>query len=280
MLYQSFFSYFNIYQYKDFIEILFFSSVFYYLSFWLQRDQQKNILGWFYGYCSLIVLTKITTLITAHYVLLACFPLVFIALIVIHQELLQRNFVMLHTIKPARVTDYHWTEQLIRNCLIALNNHKGVTGIIERTDALKTLLDTDFYFNCELSDGLLEIVFASSLFKHEKLLWINDQGKLIALNSDWKQNSIQTWLAQEVKEQEQWLQNALFFTTKTDALIFRLNPKQRTFTLVARGKIIEHVSASAALKTIKTYLGHNHPSLKGEPHATSRKTASTEQSFT
>lgn len=280
MLYQSFFSYFNIYQYKDFIEILFFSSAFYYISLWLQRDKQKNILGWFYGYCSLIIATKATTLLATHYVLLVCFPLTFICLIVLHQELLQRNFVMHQTIKPARVTDYDWMEQLIRNCLMALNNHKGITGIIERNDRLNNLLETNSYFNCDLSDGLLEIIFASSLFKHQKLLWINDKGKLIALNSDWKQNSIETWLAQEVKEQDQWLQNALFFTTKTDALIFRLNPEQRTFTLIARGKIIEHVSASTALKTIKTYLGHNHPSLKGEPHATSRKTASTEQSFT
>jgi hypothetical protein len=272
--------YFNIYDLKDILEITFFSSAIYYFSAWLKQDRQKQLLMSFYGYCTLLTICHFTNLYTAGTALILFAPVALIIFIVLHQELLQRNFITLHTITPAHYAEQDWTETLIRSCLVAVSSQKSIYCIIEKKQNLSNLLTAAYRIDCKLSEGLLDVLIRSDSFESNKMIWLKDNGTLCAINSNWKRNSIDTWLAQEVKEQEPWLQNALFFTSKTDALCFKINEQTRTFTLVAQAKVLEEVSAHAALKTIKKYLGHSEVSKKGEIHATGHKVSSTQQSIT
>lgn len=271
--------YLHIYTWADLIEIALFSSVIYYFSAWLKEDKQKPLLLSFYGYCVAITIGHIAHLQTVSSALFLFAPVLLVVFIVLHQDTLQRNFITLHNITPSQTTANDWLELLVRSCLVAVSNNKPISCIIQKRNDLHTLLSCPYEFKCKLSEGLLDLLINSSGFNPKKLIWLKDDGTLQAVNTSWKKNSVDTWLAQEIKEQEQWLQDALFFTAKTDALYCKINPSNRTFTLVAQGKLLEEVSAHAALKTIKKYLGHFDLTTKGDNHAGHHKTTTTEQSF-
>lgn len=266
-----------IFRWQDTLEILLFSGGIFYLSLWLKQDSEKPLLGIFYGYCTVFLASYHLQLFTLSTALLTFAPITVAVCLLLHQSTLQKNFIALHNITPATTT-IDWLELVVRSALVALGDNKPITGIIEKKQALDTLLTSPYPFDCPLSEGLFHILINSQVFDTNALVWIDNSGRLRAINAEWKKNSVDEWLAQEVKEQEQWLQDALFFTTKTDALFFKLNPATRTFTLIAQGKILQRVSAHSALRTIKKYLGLT-DSQKGEDYAHLNKTTSTEQSL-
>ena len=264
-----------IFRWQDVIEILAFSGGILYLSTWLKRDTATPLLGIFYGYCTVFLAAYYFELVTLSTALLTFAPIAVAVCLMLHQSTLQKNFVALHAITTT-TESYDWVDLLIRSSLIALGESKPITAIIEKTQSLETLLTSTYSFDCPLSEGLFQVLITSKTFHPHDILWIIQNGKLQAINSQWKKSSVDEWLAQEVKEQEQWLQDALFFTSKTDALFFKLNPKTRTFTLVAQGKILQHASAHAALRMIKNYLGHT-LEKKVIDYAHLKKTASSKQ---
>lgn len=264
----------SLYGWKDICEVLFFSSIIYYFSAWLKRDRQKPLLLYFYMYCTLITVTYYSNFFTITTLLITGAPVALVLFIVVHQETLQRNFISLHNITPQK--DYgDWVEYMIRSCLVAVGNNKPIHALIEKRNNLASFLHISHRFETIITQGLLDVLIQSSAFDSEKIIIMKDNGTLVGINGTWKKSSVDAWLAAEVKEQEQWVQDALFFTSKSDALYFAIDPATRTFTLFAQGKLLETVSAQAAQKTIKQYLGHfNH---KGELYAQSSKTTSAKQ---
>lgn len=263
-----------IFRWQDVIEILAFSGGILYLSIWLRKDNSTPLLGIFYGYSSLFLGAYYLEMLTLSSTLLTFAPIIVAICLMLHQSTLQKNFIALHAITPTEETT-DWVDLIIRSALVALGENKPVTAIIEKTQALDTLLASHYPFDCQFSEGLFQVLITSTTLSSNDILWIGNTGKLRAINSHWKKSSVDEWLAQEVKEQEQWLQDALFFTSKTDALFFKLNPKTRTFTLVAQGKILQHASAHTALRTIKKYLGLT-LEKKGNDYAPLQKTTSSE----
>lgn len=280
-MYNTVFWDFGIFSWRDCVEILFLSYALYGVSLWLQRDFQKPLLLYFYGYCLLFFTTHYAHLSTIHSLLLTLFPICALIFILLHQDTLQRNFVMLRNITPAEQVTEHWTELLIRSSLVAASNNKEIRCIIEKGDSLSTILTCPVKTDCHVNPGLLDLLIESSLFKQHAMLWLNKTGRVQGINCLWKKTSLETWLAQELKEREEWIQDALFFTSKTDALFFILHPTTRTYTLIAQGKLLERISAHAALKTIKQYLGllvNNE--IKGDLHVHKGATHASEQFFT
>ncbi len=271
--------YFHIYGWRDILEIVFFSGVLYGFSLWLKADQQKSLLLYFYSYCTLLTGCYVLSLNTAGTALLAFSPVVLVTFIVLHQETLQKNFISFLSLTPQKSSPQEWIELLVRGCLVSAGNHKAVLCVIEKKDSLATILSSSYPFDTFLTEGLLQLISSSTIFHQEELLWLNDNGKLLGINARWKKTSIESWLTEEVKEQPMWLQDALFFTTKTDALFFRVEPTNRTFTLIAQGKIVEQASAHNALKTIKKYLDSSNPLKKGDVYAHPTQTSAAEQSL-
>ena len=267
----------HVYGWRDCIEIALLSGGVYYLSHWLKKDFQKPLLLYFYGYCALFFITHYVHLQTLSSSLLFFAPVAMIVFIILHQNTLQKNFITLHNITPTAQMNEHWTELLMRSCLIAASNNKHVRCIIEKTNALTTCLETAVTLDCNLTEGLLDILIDSNSFNKNNMIWLQGNGTVKGINSSWKKSSVEAWLAQDVKEQEEWVQDALFFTTKTDALFFSIDPTSRTCTVVCQGKLAEHVSAHAALKSIKRYFNISLQNKKGELYDQQQKTTTHQQ---
>ena len=256
--------YFDLYRWQDGIEILLISGLFYYLSVWLSQDKQKPLLLIFYSYCSGLLIADYLNLTTISTLLLLFLPIACTVFLIIHQHTLQKNFINLHALTPSQKPSIDWIESLIRAGLTAASDNKHFICIIEKKQTLETLVTSRNCIAAPLSLELLRLINTSTLYNQHEMLWIDTHARVHAFNATWHKNSVTEWLSQEVQEQEPWLRDALFFTTKTDALFIKLIPSTRTFTLIAHGKIIQHALAQHAFSTIRTYLGYTPHSLQGD----------------
>ena len=269
---------FDLYRWQDGFEILLISGLFYYLSVWLSQDKQKPLLLTFYGYCSGLLIADYASLTTISTLLLLFLPIACTVFLIIHQNTLQKNFITLHALTPSQKPSVDWIELVIRAGLTAASDNKSLTCIIEKKQALETIIFSQQCISAPLSLDILRLITTSNLYNPHQMLWIDSHARVHAFNALWQKNSMTEWLSQEVQEQEPWLRDALFFTTKTDALFIKLIPETRTFTLIANGKIIQKALAQHAFSAIRTYLGYTPHSLQGDWYVPFNKNTLSEQS--
>ncbi len=238
----------HIFCWQDYIEILSIFAGFFYISLWFKKDTNKPLLAWFYGYTTFFLLTDFFHMTTLSTALITFAPLIFIVLVLIHKETLQKNFIALHAVRATTENKNNWLEELIQATLTVSNKNIGMTCVIEKNDALISFTHKTIEpLNAPVSKELVTFLGLSPLYKEDLLLIINQDGKILSINDTWKKNSIDLWLTQEVQEQEQWVQDGIFFTTKTDAFIFKHDPISRTYTTLHKGKITTHITAQNLL---------------------------------
>jgi len=259
---------------KDLVEILFFTIVLYRFSLWLKKDLQKNLVPYLYAYTSAMILAYYVPLPTVNYFLLIGAPVALILLITIHQEMLQKNFIALKNYIPAKIDHTDWLETLIRSSLIAINNNQSIRCVIEGTDNLQQFITTPLTLHADIKQELLDIIFSSPTYTENTLIWLNAHGTIKGINAHWHVNYDDDWLSHDMQKLEQWKQDAIFFTHKTDALIFNITPTTRTFELIVRGKVFENVSAPHIMYLIKKYLNGD---KQGETHDTINTTQKPEK---
>lgn len=171
--------------------------------------------------------------------------------LMMHQEQLQRNFVALRRLTPARAPSADWLEQLLRSCIVAVNNNKALICVIERNDSLQDFLNAPFMFNAELHNATFDMLVSSTIYNDKKLVWLNDRGTLRGLNATWNIADNELLHPQDTILLPAWQQDALFFTNRTDAIVLGINRENRNFTIITRSKRFEHIPTHNALKFIK-----------------------------
>ena len=268
----------NFFTFKDCIEILLCTTGVYYFSLWLKQDQQKNLLFSFYWYCAVLFGSYYTGLPTITLFLFITSPLAIILFILFHQELLQKNFIALASINAALAEqESDWLETVIRACLVAINNNKTIYGVIEHRDSLSSMLTTSVPLYTDVQKNVLTMALESASYDQEKMLWLTAHGKLLGINTHWNVSPADIITSRGIAMLLLWQQEALFFTHKTDAIVFSINPTSRTFTLIAQGKIVEHINANHALNTIKKFLNDTQYPKGESTHETQAKTTHSKQ---
>lgn len=246
-----FHSYTYFITWRAIVEILFFSTLFYQIALWLKRDRHHNLLAYWYGYCLLGLVAHCLQLNTISSVLFFFTPAIIMLFLLMHQEQLQKNFVALRNLTPARAASADWLEQLIRSGIVAVNNNKALICVIERRDSLEEFLATPFIFNAELHSATFDMLIKGDSYNDNTLIWLNDHGTLRGLNATWKIPNDELWQQTENPEFPAWQHDALFFTAKTDAITLGIDRNTRNFTIITRGKRFENIAAQNALKFVK-----------------------------
>ena len=171
-----------------------------------------------------------------------------------HQETLQKNFVNLTKGAPGVLGESHWVDELIKCCLMALNRHREIVLVIERNDQLKSLIHAPYFIYAELKKDVFDILLEKHIADKDYMMWINQQGKLVAINCSWRTHLDETWISKDAQNMHQWMQSALFITSRTDALMLKVNPLTRSFDLVMGGKILEGMNAEQTSSFMKKNL--------------------------
>jgi hypothetical protein len=262
----------SLISWRDCIEILFFSATLYSLSKWIKKDRQKNLLPYLYAYCFLVAGSYFLHCATITFVLITFAPAALMMLFMMHQQTLQKNFITLNNITPRpQLESDDWLELLLRASLMTLNNNKNVAIVIERADSLQEFLSASLQLNTTVHKDLLTLMFESSLYDSEKIMWLNAHGKLIGMNGTWHMVEHDEWLSTEVKKVDAWQQKAIFVSSKTDALIIKMIASKKIATVCIGGKVIDNINTSQLLRLVKEYIQHTSPAREGELYGTQSK---------
>ncbi len=271
----------NVLFMRDIVEILFLTAAIYYVSQWLKKDRHKNLLGYFYGYCLLGIISYAAHLTIVTSLLVATAPVVALLFIVLHQHTLQKNYITLRTAVDHGVQQNNdWLEILMRSALKALNNNKEIICVIEHGNSIADLIQTPIAFNSPMQEELLDLLFESNSFDAKRLLWINSKGIIVGVNACWKTLGDAHWIADDLKELALWKQDALCMTSKLDTLICRVNPSKRAFDIVVQGRCFDDVTAAQAVTLIKKHVSQPLTPSQGGSHVVNSKKATHPQRTT
>jgi hypothetical protein len=253
----------SFFVWRDAIEIILLALLIYYLSLWLKKDRQKNLLFYFYGYCALSAGAYFAQLTTISHLLILFSPLLIMLFVLIHQETLQKNFVALCSITPARSTQSEWLETLMQTIVASMNNQQDIICIIERSQALDDLVSTALPIRTDINKELCNLLLTSHLFDTTGMIWLNTYGMLLGINTTFK--SIPDELI-HTDSLVSWKQHALFFTTKTDALLLKTHATARTLDIIVHGKEYGGLTTRAALHLLKKNNGIVASKTEGVTH--------------
>lgn len=234
---------------KNSIEIATLSCFFYYFSLWLKKDKEKNLIWYFYTYCLLFFSTWYLNLFVVNSFILYTCPLAFMLLLIIHQDILQRNFISMKKETPVNKNN-EYLEELVRAGLATLNKNKSFYCVLEHSCDIKPFVQTEFLLKADLKQEYLAYLIDSQSFDENKFVWCSSQGQIVAVNTQWKIHQTQS-PSNIVSTAIHWKEDALLITSKTDACVIKGNSTTRLFDLVVHGKIHEQLSAHQILQTLK-----------------------------
>jgi hypothetical protein len=242
----------SIWRWQDVFEIFFFTGSLYYLSRWLARHINKKLLVTLYSYCTCIIVAYFLELTLVYSFLITTAPIACMLLILMHQETIQRNFIVAQRIVPAP-SNQQWIEALMQCCMKAGSGNKDVFGVIQRNDDVSTYLKTNCPINALIHKDLLFMIMQSPLFEHGKLLWLRSNGSLVGINSSWQQftNKI---LPDSLHPHADWQEMALAISAKTDVLVFKSDHTTNSFSIILNGVLAEKITAHNCVKLIGDYI--------------------------
>lgn len=247
----------NIANWRDSFEILFFALIIYYFISWLKKDTQKNLVYAFYFYCIILFGSYYIYLPTISYLLFNFAPIVFIIFIILHHDILQKNFVMLKYMQKSKLKDHDsWFEELTRASLSALHNNKELICVIEQNDSLQSLIKASCLFYADLKKDIFDILLEKHHCDINNMIMLNQSGKIVTINAQWNFPS-QQLVTPGIPIIAKWKQDGIIITTKTDALIFKTNSLTRTFDLIIQGKILEEISGEQTFSILQRNLKSN-----------------------
>ncbi len=244
----------SFFGWRDCCEIAFLSTIVYYFSSWLSTDTTKNLLGTFYIYLILLYVSYTLQLTTITIFLLYFSPIAAILLIIMHQELLQKNFITYKKISLINEINEDWLETIIQVCLQTISKNKSINIIIEQHDSLKDYFQIPCKLNTPLSNILLSVLIDSNWYDDNKLIWLSSTGTLFGINTQCKKIKNEFWFDSTIQNYEQWKQDAFALSKKTDALFICITPTIRTFTVAYQGKVMEQLQGSTVIQLIKKIL--------------------------
>lgn len=261
---------------RDIIEIAFFTVTSYHVVKWLNRDTQKSLTRYFYLYCTLALGSYYASLHVISLVLFFGAPIVAVLFLILHQQTLQKNFIVGKTLTPKPDASDKWLEEIIQASLRGVNKNKTVLCVIERTDALNVFFTARCTFNAPVTRELLNLLMNTTPDDEMITIWVSHTGLLIAINPHWHAGYDEIWASQQMTPLHRYKQDALLISQKSDAIITVISPETRLFDVLVSGKGFDNISAGYAFSLIKQHIATKQVT-KGTAHATLTQKGADEQ---
>lgn len=245
----------NILFWTDYIEIALCATGIYLCSCWLARDKQKNLVGYMYGYCFLFGMAYSVPFPTLQTLLWYATPLFCMFIVLIHQDLLQKNFVTCKSLASGEPeANAAWMADVVRASLYAQNARKSIRFLIEHTDALQSLVHTDFPLTTTWQLWLMHMILHSEKYNETQWVWINSHGQIKGINAEFAFHLDPIWLSPEAASLAVWQQEALQCSKKTDAICLFFEQESEQFTLIFQGILMRNIPAHTVVNTLRYVL--------------------------
>lgn len=233
--------YFYILKLTDFLEILFFSFCFYKFISWLSKDSSKNLAFLFFVYCFVFITTGFFKIETLHTFLFNYSPVFLTLFVILHQTIIQKNFVVSKKIKPAKSDDSSWVMDLLKSVVISMSRNTDLVCMIECSDSVHQYVKDGIAIGASVSKEFLNLIFGSLEFDNQKIVYFNSEGFLKSINSDLKFGS-------NLDEQ------ISIITEKSDVLFLKSDSSLRSMEIILQNKSMKDLNIEKALDIILHYL--------------------------
>lgn len=239
--------------YIDILEMLILACTIYCIVHWLAQDEKKRLLYIFYGYCFSIFLSFIGHLVIIYTLLLFTSPIWILIGILLHQKILQKNFISLIKKSP-KIVNSSWLNEFMKCILIALNRNKETTYVIECFDDINLFIKAPSKFNADITADIFSLLLENHTSSTNYLVWLDVTGKLIATNANWILSRNSDWLTSEMKVLQQWKRDGIIITNQCDAIIFKSNPTTRMFDIIIKGKLFENLNTNQLYNLLNLHM--------------------------
>ena len=247
----------GITHWANLVEILMLSIIIYTFSKWLQQDQNIRLLIYFYSACGICILASLFHFTAIVELYRVSWPAMLMLFILVHQKSLQQNYIAAKTINPTRQTiDHAWVHILMRALFKALQRNKDLTFVIEGKRMVEGYITKPVILQSPITHGLLDTLIESTALEQHTLVLLDQTGSIIALNGNWMEADI-NWLSSEQPTLETWQRDALFWTSKTDALVIHADMESRAITIIAQGTVVNQLTCDKAEAIIAQYIRKN-----------------------
>jgi hypothetical protein len=247
----------GLYSYQNYFEVLILSLIIYKTLRWLQQDHTKHLILYVYAYMGLMIGSYQFNCIALFWTLFFFMPVAMLLTLIAHQKQLQKNFVL----KSSKDLTIHslptknWLELFIRSTLLAAYKNKQTFCIIERSDHLAEILQAPCNLYVPVQQEILEIVLTSTALQSPCMIWITQSGIINSVNVSWHKNFLNELLPNAMHYQNQAAFNLL--TSKTDAIVFSIDPTTRLATFWHQGKSLQQITIDQLMTSCKQILYKN-----------------------
>ncbi len=246
----------GIFSWRDVMEISFFTFVLYRVSLWLKEDEEKNLLPYLYGFCTLLLTAHLLALPTISQSLFIFSPSLILLFMFLHKTTLQRNFISLKNIS-APVTTPDWLSIVMQSCLTMFHNNKELLLVIEHTDAIAAFVKAEYAINAPINKDLFNFIL-EKVYNPHTMMWINSDGIIRGINVSWKAS----WYPNSYEDQTAWRDDAIAHTGKNDAMVLHINPSKHHYTIAMNGTLYEELTIEQVSQLIKKKINYQIPVTK------------------
>lgn len=240
---------------KDYIEIVFFSTLIYSISAWLLYDHTKKLIPYFYLYIITLTGAHYYALPTITFFLLLTIPGTIGLFVLMHQETLQKNLIGLKNITTATKITQNWIDSLMQIILHQINRKKDMVCVIEKSDALEPFITTTFELHAPFSSDILTILCDSPSYNPHHILWMTHQGVIKGINGSW--NAVATPTTPLLYEATR------LHTQTNDALFFHAHAATNQATVIKNGTVEKNLTITQLHQILKKHLSTSSHTKKG-----------------
>lgn len=231
---------------KDILEILFFFICFNRLSYWLSKDN-NNLLFWFWGYFAILALSHSLGLQSILTLLLFLAPVVINVLFIIHQEIIQKNFIA--PVKEiSEETQKDWVSIVIKECLATTYQHKKVILLIETDFDISGYITNTIELRTFINSGVISLITQSNLYQQDLCIVIDKQGLIKGINTH------VSFIPYAQTHDINSLKQIALASSKLNCLLAIASPKMHSFDMVIDGTIYQNKTAIQTKELIHYYI--------------------------
>jgi len=218
---------------------------------WISKD--LFLLKYFYIYLFILISCYYLDFTILNFILLYFSPVIIVFFVIFHERSLQKNFVLIKS-KNGNNLDNIWIQELIKAILFAINNRKDFVCVIERDDDIKKFIKTKCLFHSDFKQDIFEILLEKQFNNSNYFIWVNNKGKLIAINCNWLFNKDENYVFEADYNISSWQKDAIFITLNSDVVIFKTNSILRNIDFIIKGKTLENLNINDSINLLKNIL--------------------------
>jgi uncharacterized protein YjiK len=158
--------------------------------------------------------------------------------------MLQSNYVAYDKQTIQQVDTTIWLQVIIRTLVRSMNIHQTLTIVIERSHSISSFVHCEARMNAAINDDVMSLILEAHRDKNSLMILIHESGYIKAVPIKWDTQDVSN-------AQVDPMHDAVLVTAHNDALVITSDNHVRTFNVIRKGTITQHLNATQLLTLLE-----------------------------